>query len=200
MNSIGDALEEPKLVIIGLSGFGGSGKDTIASFLEDDFKFERRAFADKVRQFALLLNAFLPEANATYSQLISLLGYEQAKREHTCVRDYLVRIGHGARTTLGSTVWLDAALPPLETEAGRCLIEKGGLYVYSDVRYLNEATRIREYGGSVWRVARPGCLPAHETERVSLEGVECDVVIDNKSDLSDLRHKVHHALISYPPK
>jgi len=175
--------KSPPLVIIGLSGFGGVGKDTVARVLKEHFSFQQVAFADKVRELALVVDCFFPELGETYSKLIDRMGYEKAKRLHPCVREFLIRIGHCGRTVLGSDVWINAALPIVGTDRHREMLEKGGLYVYSDVRYVNEAKRIREYGGQVWMIKRPGCGPVHESEAKSIAEIETEHVLNNTSVL-----------------
>ena len=77
----------------------------------------------------------------------------------------------------------------------------------TDVRFLNEARRVRELGGEVWRVTRPGCdggaalaagVAAHasETEQRSPEMdqyVTREIV--NDGTLDDLRVRVTLALV-----
>ena len=43
-------------MIIGLSGYAQSGKDTVAKVLIEEYGFTRIAFADKIREFLYDLN------------------------------------------------------------------------------------------------------------------------------------------------
>jgi dephospho-CoA kinase len=43
-------------MIIGLIGYAQSGKDTVANMLVDKFDFERRAFADRIREILYEMN------------------------------------------------------------------------------------------------------------------------------------------------
>ncbi len=169
--------------LIGLAGFAGAGKDTVADILCREHGFRRAAFADRVRQMAAELDAYLEPAHATYGRLLAEHGYDRAKRDFPCVREYLIRIGHGARAVFGPGVWLDAVLPPGHQHAD-------GRLVITDVRYANEAERVRAAGGQVWRVARRGYDGAHQTERDSLALVQHNQVVLNYGTIAQLELQI----------
>src|SRR6202044_3217734 len=56
-----DLLEERKNMIIGISGYAGTGKDTVADFLVRDFNFVRVALADPIKRIAKELFDFSDE-------------------------------------------------------------------------------------------------------------------------------------------
>ena len=62
----------------------------------------------------------------------------------------------------------------------------------TDVRFPNEAQRIKDLGGVVWRVKRPGVGPAnyHESE-TALDDWPFDAVLENDGNLVDLSLKVN---------
>lgn len=165
--------------IIGLCGFAGAGKDTAASFLVRK-GFKQVAFADKLRDFALALNAFIPEAGDYYVNIIEKHGYDVAKRDISGVREYLIRIGHCARTTIYESIWIDSALKHNDCE----------MIVVSDVRYPNESDAIHALGGVVWRIDRPGFDGIHETEKQSIPQVKCDNIIKNDGSIDDLQRQI----------
>ena len=165
---------------IGLTGYAGVGKDAVRAVLCEQFDCDGAAFGDKLRNYALCLDNYLPELGKRYSEIVAELGYERAKREHPAVRDYLVRIAHGARELLSPNLWLDLVLaPPDMATAHAALLARTRPLVISDVRYPNEAHRIHELGGLVIRIERPGVQAANETERATLERVPFDHVLDN---------------------
>lgn len=66
------------------------------------------------------------------------------------VRSFLQRYGtEGHRDLLGKNFWVNAALP-----FGRDYGD-GRLYVVTDVRFLNEARRVKELGGEIIRIIGP---------------------------------------------
>lgn len=170
--------------IIGISGYSGVGKDTARQILCEAYGCEGAAFADKVREYALLLNPYFEETKCYYSELIESMGYDNAKRKYDCVRKLMVKIGHGARTLLGQNVWVNALLPiDSQRPAGKSL-------VISDVRYTNEAERIILLGGIVIRLERNGVNAANETEKNSLMLTPYTYKIENNGSLEDLRQKL----------
>jgi hypothetical protein len=62
----------------------------------------------------------------------------------------LQRLGTAFGRACYEDVWIDYAL----RMATRLLLEKMSVVVIPDVRFVNEARRIREVGGQVWRVRR----------------------------------------------
>jgi len=172
-------------LLIGVCGFAGTGKDTVAAFLKEKYGFEQRAFADKIREFAAILNTSFPLLGETYNQVVERLGYEQAKRTHPCVREHLIAIGHGLRTVFHRDILLDSALPPTGFTADSPLY-----LVISDVRNQNEAARIKALGGFVWRITRPGVAAAHDTEAASLAAVRSDFTLGNAGTIEELTANV----------
>jgi hypothetical protein len=148
-------------LIIGIGGYAGAGKDTAASYLVEKHGFEQRAFAAKVRQVAKLfgdnyrIQTSVCMAPSYNEVLRDAGGYEQAKRQHPAIREYLVKIGHGVRQILGDSLWRDQVL---ET------IAEDDCVVISDCRYENEAQAVLDRDGIVVWLDRDGVVPANETE------------------------------------
>ena len=182
-------------MLIGLLGYAGAGKDTVASLLPG---FERRAFADKLRELALKVNPIANPGMYDYdderlAELVSRLGWDRAKRDHLEVRTLLQNLGQGAREVLGDTVWIDAVLPfPIRG------MPPTGTYdaldvVVTDVRYRNEAERILALGGKLCVVVRPGVDPVnnHASEGYAqwIERFEHSVIL-NDGSIDDLKLQV----------
>lgn len=162
-------------MLVGVSGYAGSGKDEVGKILVAEQGFRRVAFADKLR-------AVLYDASPELRSLVDAVGWDNAKT-HDSVRSTLQRFAMAARSVLGVDVWLDAALVDVDP-----LFDD---VVFTDVRFPNEAQRIRELGGVVWRIIRPGTEPvnSHASE-TSLTSADADVVIYNDSTLQDLQSAV----------
>lgn len=60
----------------------------------------------------------------------------------------------------------------------------------TDVRFDNEAERILELGGSVWRIVRDGSGAGEHASEVELPGELVNVTIDNNGSLNDLSEAV----------
>lgn len=163
-------------MIIGLSGYARSGKDTVAAILAED-GWERRAFADPLREMLLRLNP-IADGELRVQDLVSLYGWDDAKTLYPEIRELLQRLGTEAgREILGDDIWVKTTLSTMS----------GGKYVITDCRFPNEADAIRAAGGQVWRIHRPGFGPvnAHATEN-SMESYKFDAHIHNDGDLYDL--------------
>lgn len=171
---------EPEL-LVGLSGYARSGKDTAAAALSD-LGFERRAFADTVKTSLYRLNPLVPDGDE-YGRLSTVVddeGWDRAKNR-TEVRALLQRLGTQAgRMVLGDDIWVDTALRDLPERA-----------VFTDVRYQNEADTIRSRHGIVIRIERPGVGPVngHSSES-GLEGFRFDAVIQNDGTVAELHTNV----------
>lgn len=166
------------MIVVGLSGYARSGKDTAAAELAK-YGYERRAFADKLKQLAYDSNPWIPGGwdGTDLQTLVDTLGWDGAK-EHRDVRVYLQDLGLAARNNLGPDVWIRA----VERE-----LSLYGRYVFTDVRFPNEAEWIRSRGGAVIQVIRPGVGPVngHVSEQLP-EPDEC-VVNDSTPKVLDLR-------------
>jgi len=172
--------------IIGLTGYAQVGKDTAAAGLVEGFGFEKAAFADGLREFMIELDPFVIERKLTgvptiikYNASLAEWGYEETKRR-TDARDFMVKLGAGARNILGPDVWIDAVRHKIERE-------RDTDWVVTDVRYANEVSMIHDLGGEVWLITREGCGPANEEEERSLEDVYPSRWIFNNGTVDDLQ-------------
>ena len=98
------------------------------------------------------------------------------------------------RELFGETFWIDQCLPRFDSLEGFATPTFGPDIVVTDVRFPNEAQRIRDLGGYVWWIER-GLQPVndHPSDN-SLSAADCDLVIDNVGTLDDLASKVYEAL------
>ena len=171
-------------MIIGLSGYAQSGKDTLAKILVDDYGYTRVAFADKIREFLYEVNPMVGCSPSGYLQeLVNLVGWDAAKQEPQ-VRRLLQDLGVGARKVFDEQFWITQAL------AGYYPEDK---VVVTDVRFMNEAKRIKAYpGAQVWRIKRNGveAVNAHVSE-TELDGYKVDQIFSNNGSIEDLKALVH---------
>lgn len=166
--------------IIGISGKRESGKTTVANHLVENHGFTKVSFAYELRM-----------------ELVSL-GYPHevlfAKPTHPVIRALM--IAHGsARRMIDPDYWVTRLFETISR------IAKSGddnvtRFVVDDMRYRNEADRIKGVGGQLWRVMiddplyRLGFIAGvddHESE-MSLDGyAEWDYVVSAKhGDLAEL--------------
>lgn len=179
-----------------LSGYGGSGKSTAAHWIAEKFGLDKASFADGVREAAAKENRHFPELDTTYRQLLEDVGYAKAK-EHQCVRDYLVEIGHGHREKYGEFVWINI-LNDWLTERPHGGFERG--LALDDCRYSNEEAYGRASRGERFleiMIERPGCLAKHETEEISLKGLTPDHVIVNDGTKEEFLKKLEDIVVPF---
>lgn len=193
------------MILIGLSGYARSGKDTAAEFLVEGAGFTRVSFADKLREFLYALNPMVEVVSeAPPMEFIDPIklravrvrevidtygwdGYKDTRYVHE-IRPLLQRLGTEAgRQTISDTIWIDAALNGLDPE---------GRYVVTDARFPNEAEAVKSRGGALWRIDRRDTGPAlgpdgtaHPSE-TSLDDWDFDLRILNDSNLEELKYKV----------
>lgn len=128
-------------------------------------------------------------------------------------REYLQFYGTEAhRNVFGSDFWVDAILPNSQGKNGSVYRHKGKMAsmtpipdwheffisgdevadfcLVTDVRFENEAVRIQELGGEVWKVVRDGSGAGEHASEMELPGEYINIVIDNNGSLNDLSESV----------
>ena len=166
-------------MIVGLTGYANSGKDTFASVLVEKHGFVRLAFADKVRELALEVN---PKLRTPYGDE----DWDELKKRPE-VRELLQDVGLGVRKVIGENVWVDLVMAQIPKDDRR--------YVITDVRFPNEVEAIKSIGGKVGRIMRPGVSAVNEhISEHALTDVALDFEIQNDGDVNDLHEVVEFAL------
>ena len=172
-------------MIIGLTGYAQSGKDTVAKILVDNYGYTRIAFADKIREF-------LYETAPDYVKfLVDEVGWEKAKQNQT-VRELLQSTGVGARTVFGEDFWIEQAFRKYKDLDN---------VVITDVRFTNEADYIKWYpGAQLWRVERPGvkAVNTHVSETQLDNYPFIDQTFVNNGTIADLEAMVLRRLVGLP--
>lgn len=156
--------------IIGLTGAAGSGKNTVANriHLYSTIPVEQRSFAAKLK---LSVAALLGLSIAQIEEMKRAENYPCIHIKNTerdmgatpivtmTMRKFLQRYGTEAhREIFGQEFWVRQTLP----DGDPAYTEK--LVVVTDCRFANEADRIYELGGEVWRISGP---QGHTTDHAS---------------------------------
>lgn len=179
-------------MIVGLSGEKESGKDTVAAYLVKNYEFERRAFADPMKKsIAALFDIPFKDVDTLKNDKrakVTLSTYPGYSVEMS-FRGFLQRFGTEAhREVFDEDFWLEYTLPIGGYYPGRNI-------VVTDVRFANEANRIKAVGGSVVRIYRSMVLTndPHPSEKIDFE---VDHIIYNNGTLDQLWPKVEDMLLS----
>lgn len=172
-------------MIIGLSGYARSGKDTAADRLVERHMFTRYSFAAPMKEAMYKLNPIVHSdqiGNFRYKDLVDVYGLDSAKDSHSEIRRLLQVFGtEVGRDMFGTNFWVDLTLNSIKEDR----------VVISDVRFKNEADAIRSIGGQVWRINRNGVGPVtdHASE-IDLDSYDFDLIIDNDYSVVDLNNVV----------
>lgn len=205
-------------MIIGLSGYAKSGKDTVAEIIQDltheapegfpkelFYAWEIKKFSGKLKVIASILTGIPAFKFEDQDFKSSMLGEEWWKNygdfyHQTTVRDFLQILGTDAiRNGLHSNAWVNALMADYVPTKGQWSdgplggYQEGPLpnWIITDVRFPNEAEAIKDRGGVIIRIDRPGVEPvnAHPSE-TALDNWTFDYKIANASDLVALKQTV----------
>ena len=168
-------------MIIGLSGYAQSGKDTVAELLCLNYNFKRISFALPIRDAVFTLNPLLSD-NSRVEDLVNEYGWEVAKANPEVRRLLQVFGTEVGRNLFGENFWIEQAFKRAE-EYERV--------VFSDVRFPNEAWAIQQRGGDVWRINRHNhtAVNGHTSEH-AMDNFMFKHVIYNDGTLDDLSNEV----------
>ncbi|WP_315729776.1 hypothetical protein [Bradyrhizobium sp. SZCCHNRI2010] len=184
--------------MVGLAGFAQSGKTTAALYLEKKYAIRRKHIAEPLR--AML--AVLLKANGYSADLITR--YLEGDLKESVVPCLGVTSRY-AQITLGTEWGRRLISESLWSDTWAASIEDGESVMNDSVRFPNEADAIRELGGCVIMIERPGTKPAkfswgrvgeflydkfgimwgvHPSERIDL--INPDYIIHNDASLEQL--------------
>lgn len=134
--------------IVGLIGYGRSGKDTLAAQLTE---YKRLAFADALkREVGTMLKAVGIE--------VDLHGEDKG-----AWRDLLIYWGRKRRET-DKHYWLKKVAYDIVRQPDE-------RFVVTDVRYLNEAKWIKDHEGVLVYINRPGYKAVSEEEAITIQQI-----------------------------
>jgi hypothetical protein len=179
-------------LIIGLTGYAQSGKDSVANILVENYGYQRIAFADPIRKLLYEMNPTVKDGGYRVQGVVDGYGWDVAKTAFPEIRTLLQTLGVGARKTFGDMFWVNQALSGLQLfgEAN---------YVITDVRYPNEAKAIRGYDNSqIWRIKRSGVDPVNtHASETAMDGEKVDQIFVNNGTLEDLKVLISTRMRAY---
>src|SRR5690606_583210 len=146
--------------LIGLTGYAGAGKDTVATYLYG-YGYARYAFADKLKEEVY-------EAFPDIRETVDEVGWDKAKWVNPHVRTTLQDYGVWRRTTEGAYYWVNRVIEQLNAD-------RPPFVVITDVRFPNEAAYVRSIclsdggGGALVKVERDGVGPVNDHVSESLD-------------------------------
>jgi len=193
-------------MIISLTGLIGSGKDTVADYLVDEYDFKRDAFASTVKDVLAVLFDWDREmlegrtkAAREQRNQVDEWWSDRLQIENFTPRWAMQHIGTDVfRAHFHDDVWIAALENRLRKHSGHIVI--------TDARYPNELAMVKALGGQSWHVER-GENPdwynyalrlnsADEQTRLRMEMIAS---IDKKPNVFNMKiHSSEWAWIGYP--
>ena len=201
-------------MIIGISGFKGSGKDTLADWLVKEYGFVKIGLADPLKRFCAEAFDFSDEALWGPSELREIpderyptgkTDEETGKSIYLTPRRALQQLGTEWGRNCYENVWIDKAIRDARrvTDIGMGYHQTIGLrsvgrlqrrsVVIPDVRFINEMRALKKAGAAVVRVKRgEPTVESHqsESEQLLINDSEFDHVFENDGTINDLRAMV----------
>lgn len=170
------------MFLLGITGLKQSGKDTVLKCIRELLPGKlivQRNFADALKlEVAIACGVDVDFINEHKSHFrLIMQGYGSDFRRQLCGDDYWIN------------KWMIAVQ---QTVANPYLL------VCTDVRFLNEAAKVRELGGILWRVMRT--QDAYDDIHIS-ETEQCNIAVDstiyNVSTLDNLKQNTKTLLIKH---
>lgn len=193
------------MIVVGLTGFARSGKDTVADHLVNVYGFEKMSFATPLKNMVRKLDPIIEGGDyinppQRMSDLEGL-GYteDQIKAEFPEWRRLLQVLGTDCIRAIDEDFWLKA----MAKEIGKR--EWDAKIVVPDMRFGNEADMIREgyipgpgipitnhpYEGVTFSVERHGCEPANgHISDLNVKFISTADTISNNGTLEELYQTV----------
>ena len=175
--------KDNNLIVLMLSGYLESGKDSVAEVLQKDYNFTRIAFADVLKD-AVSKHHNIPR---------HLMDTDKGKKsiwEGRTVRQYLIDYGQNARKD-DPLVWVKPVCKLIKSFQNRAETNK---FVITDWRMPNEYTGICDMIGTdnviKCRVNRWEKAPLDDYTEKALDDETFHVVFDNTKELKDLPENV----------
>lgn len=171
----------PPVAVIGLAGHIGSGKTEAAAMIPGAHRIQ---WADPIYRAVAAMLGVSEETlrDRTQKELpISIGGIEVTPRHLT--RTLGTEWG---RQIVHQDLWVALAMQAIDNA-----VPAGArVFAICGTRFPNEVAAIRNRGGEVWWIDRPGTTTGSHVSDKMLTRDECDRVIVNNGSLDKLRHNI----------
>lgn len=179
--------------LIGISGFKGSGKDTLARALSQEHSFTT-GWVSTITHYADRLK----NASAQLFGLDPMLFYDEVLKEEQSPmgrtpRKILTDMHDALVPMFGEDMFVSSVRDDwMRHKKAGC----GGLFIIADVRYDGRETDwIRNEGGSIIHITRPGVTASEHSSEKGIQFVEGDKVVCNNGSKIDLREAAIRLLL-----
>jgi hypothetical protein len=192
--------DETLPIVIGVSGYKRSGKDTVGKYITDHFKrFERYAFADPVREAAMAFFGWSLEYMTKHKEEIDPFWGISPRQALQYIGTEVGRDGFASayktfRTVTGNELWIKRFEKHVYSRP------MGTNFVITDMRFHNEFESVAfndSFRAFTIGVIRPGTggNDSHASEAEIGEVVErCDHILHNDDELTVLYQRLNQIM------
>ncbi len=168
-------------MIIGLTGFKGCGKSTVAEIMRDKLDYEIRSFAKPIKDMLIAMGLTEAEVYDPYIKELILPEFGQSPRQ------LMQSLGtEWGRMLVSQDIWVQTLMRQLAEDKN---------YVIDDVRFPNEAAAIHARGGKVVRVVRDRTSGDNHISEAGLNSEHVDYELNNDtSGTTELEFKIFRTL------
>jgi hypothetical protein len=170
-------------VIIGLAGYKGTGKSTVANRIKDILTTENPERETHIVSFAMPLKVFLAAVTQEPVSFWNTPEFKEQPAPEPFVgytrREAMQNFGLAMRSKegFGSAFWVNLAMRLIEGELEKCNI------IIDDVRFPNEVEMIEDVGGGIFWLEAGKESDGHATEQ-NIEDL-CYSTVSNMHDTKD---------------
>lgn len=182
-------------MLIGLTGYAGSGKDEVAKSLTLRAGAFTMGMSDALHDMAMILNPILVGRDGNlfdYQEIIFQRGYVEAKKE-PAVREFLQLLGTEAvRNIIDENAWVWAAERKFVP-----MLAEGKHVAITGIRFPQEVNMVKRHAGIIVRVERPGYGPVNAHSSDQIDSIAADHVIYNSQGLRELSELTQEFIRKY---
>lgn len=189
------------MAIVGISGHIGSGKSLVSSVFCDvlDSMGKRvlvKSFAYPIYKIVSdLTDLSIDEIKRRKRNHVTI----QIKDQVTSYRNILQTIGNGLREYGGEDIWIDSLFGSDNDRVITDLTWINDWWIIEDLRYPNEAQRIKSLSGKLIRIERKKSEDNEHTAETSLDNwKDWDLVIENNySSVEEAKKEINTQVESF---
>lgn len=176
-------------MIIGLIGYAGSGKDTTADYLVENYNFTKLSFGSILKDVVASLFSWpreLLEGDTNESRIFRETKDEWWSKElnmEVTPRKMFQMIGTDImRNHFHTDIWL-LALKKKLTQYENVII--------TDIRFINEYDFVKNLGGIIIKIVRPNISILNHSSELNIDNFEYDYSIINNNDMTCLLFRIN---------
>ena len=165
--------------LIGISGHKQVGKDTACAIIQREFPMIHKSFGKQLKVVAasLLGCDYKDFESEDFKNKKSIIRKESGG--YYTNREILQLLGTDVGRTISPDMWIDLAFKGYTDKDS---------WIFTDVRFPNEAKAIKDRGGKLIRIERnTGLVDTHISETALDDYKDWDLVIDNNGTKNDLK-------------